>query len=108
MGRPQPFGVRNRRFCPCECGQQCTMARRQLVFVLAAALALAITTAGCGGGDEGAGTTTAQRSDVRVALVTDIGGLNDRGFNALANKGLKAAERDLGINGRVFVSDAAT
>jgi basic membrane lipoprotein Med (substrate-binding protein (PBP1-ABC) superfamily) len=59
-------------------------------------------------GEEGTGTTTAPSSNVRVALVTDIGGLNDQGFNALANRGLKAAEQRLGVEGRVFISDAAT
>ena len=62
---------------------------------------------GCGGdgaGDEGAGG----ESGVRVALVTDIGGLNDRGFNALANQGLQRAKSELGIDGRVFISDAAS
>ena len=43
----------------------------------------------------------------RVALVTDIGGLNDRGFNALAYKGLKRAQAQLGIDGRVFISKSA-
>ena len=43
----------------------------------------------------------------RVALVTDIGGLNDRGFNALAYKGLKQAQQKLGIDGRVFISKSA-
>jgi basic membrane protein A len=84
------------------------VTRRQLTFLLAAVLAVVVTAAGCGGDGEGSGTTTAQRPDVRVALVTDIGGLNDRGFNAIANKGLKAAEQELGVNGRVFISDAAT
>jgi basic membrane protein A len=41
---------------------------------------------------------------LKVGLVTDIGGLNDRGFNALAYKGLKDAESQLGIQGRVLIS----
>jgi basic membrane protein A and related proteins len=61
--------------------------RGQLTSALAALLALAAIAAGCGVGDEeGGGTTTSPSSNVRVALVTDIGGLNDRGFNALAKK----------------------
>ena len=35
----------------------------------------------------------------KVALVTDIGGLNDRSFNFLANKGLQAGEDELGVEG---------
>jgi basic membrane protein A len=61
--------------------------------------------AGCGGGDggeEGAGTTT--QADVRVALVTDVGQLNDRGFNQLAYEGLKRAGRELEIQTRVVES----
>ena len=37
-------------------------------------------------------------------MVTDIGGLNDRSFNFLANKGLEDAEGDLGVEGRVLIS----
>ncbi|MGZ4267763.1 MAG: BMP family lipoprotein [Solirubrobacteraceae bacterium] len=36
--------------------------------------------------------------------MTDIGGLNDRSFNALANKGLQDAKSQLGIDGRVLIS----
>ena len=43
----------------------------------------------------------------RVALVTDIGGLNDKGFNASAYAGLKRAQTALGVNGRVFISKSA-
>jgi basic membrane protein A len=41
---------------------------------------------------------------IRVGLVTDIGGLNDRSFNALANKGLEDAKSQLGVDGRVLIS----
>jgi len=71
---------------------------------LAVALVLALGAAACGG-DDGGGSS--EGSDVRVALVTDIGGLNDRGFNALANDGLERAEEEFGIEGRVFISEAA-
>ena len=50
----------------------------------------------CGGDDEAAGTTTTAKSDIRVALVTDVGQLNDRGFNQLAYQGLKRAGREIG------------
>jgi basic membrane protein A len=45
-----------------------------------------------------------QTATLKVAVVTDIGGLNDRGFNALAAKGLADAKTQLGITGRVFIS----
>jgi basic membrane protein A and related proteins len=75
---------------------------------LALALAAGLLLAGCGGGDDGggeaSGTTTQAESDVRVALVTDVGQLNDRGFNQLAYEGLKRAGRELGIQTRVVES----
>jgi basic membrane protein A len=40
----------------------------------------------------------------KVGLVTDIGGLNDRGFNQLANQGLQRAIKQLHIKGRVLIS----
>ena len=46
-------------------------------------------------------------SPIKVAVVTDIGGLNDKGFNALAAKGLKNAEKQLGVTGRVYISKTA-
>jgi basic membrane protein A len=73
---------------------------------IAAVLALL---AGCGGGgDEDAAAPTRADETVRVGLVTDIGQLNDRGFNALAFQGLKQAERELGIQGRVIESRSAS
>jgi len=40
----------------------------------------------------------------KVGLVTDIGGLNDHGFNHLAYTGLLLAEKQLGIQGTVLQS----
>ena len=48
--------------------------------------------------------STATGKKLKVGLVTDIGGLNDRSFNALANKGLQDAKSQLGIDGRVLIS----
>jgi basic membrane protein A len=39
-------------------------------------------------------------------VVTDIGGLNDHGFNHLAYEGLLRAEKELGITGRVLPSSS--
>ena len=41
-----------------------------------------------------------------MGLVTDIGGLNDRSFNQLANEGLERAKSELGVEGRVLISKA--
>jgi basic membrane protein A len=61
---------------------------------------------GGGGGSSSAGTETAapQGKTIKVGVVTDIGGLNDRSFNALANKGLQDAIQQLGVQGRVLIS----
>jgi basic membrane protein A len=79
----------------------------------ASALALAvIVLAGCGGGGSSASSTAASTSTasaaqaIRVGLVTDIGGLNDRSFNHLAYVGLQRAESQLGVKGRVLTSNA--
>ncbi len=55
-----------------------------------------------GGGSSGGAPSTAPK--IKVGLVTDIGGLNDRSFNFLANKGLQDAQSQLGIQGRVLES----
>jgi basic membrane protein A len=58
-----------------------------------------------GGGTSSASTSTAaQGKKIKVGLVTDIGGLNDRSFNALANKGLEDAKSKIGVDGRVLIS----
>jgi basic membrane protein A and related proteins len=44
---------------------------------------------------------------LKVAVVTDIGGLNDKGFNALAAKGLNDAKKQLGVDGRIYISKTA-
>jgi basic membrane protein A len=76
---------------------------------LAVALTAGLLLAGCGGDDgNNAGETTgASGSDVRVALNTDVGQLNDRGFNQLAYEGLKRAGKELGITTRVVESNSA-
>ena len=48
--------------------------------------------------------TAAASKTLKVGLVADQGELNDHGFNQLAYEGLKRAEHDLGIKGRVVES----
>jgi basic membrane protein A len=72
---------------------------------------VALVAAGCGGGGEkkskqGGGTTTAE-GGIKVGLVTDVGGLNDRGFNHLAYVGVQQAKSRLGADFRVFLSNAS-
>jgi basic membrane protein A and related proteins len=74
---------------------------------LAITFALALGLVACGGDDDAADTGSTPSSDVSVALVTDVGQLNDRGFNQLAYQGLKRAKRELGIRSRVVESQSA-
>jgi basic membrane protein A len=83
---------------------------RLLVLMLVAALALGMVACGsddddsgdnAGGGDSGG---QADKPAIKAGLVTDIGGLNDRSFNYLANKGRLDAQKELGIDTRVLLS----
>ena len=60
--------------------------------------------AGCGGGGNKSSSSTSSESGskLKIGLVTDIGGLNDRGFNHLSYVGLQRAQSELGIQQRVF------
>jgi basic membrane protein A and related proteins len=83
----------------------------RMLAVAATALALA-GVAGCGGDDDDSAATTGQTetasaSPLRVGLITDQGQLNDNGFNELAFGGLKRAERELGVKGRVVEARSA-
>jgi basic membrane protein A len=50
------------------------------------------------------GARAASAETFKVGLVADQGELNDHGFNQLAYQGLKRAERELGVKGRVVES----
>ena len=72
--------------------------KRILLWLAVAALGAAIVGA----------TASAQRAaTVRVAVVTDIGGLNDKGFNHLSNVGLQRAIKKLNVRGRVYITQTA-
>jgi basic membrane protein A len=49
----------------------------------------------------------AQGATSKAAVVTDIGGLGDKGFNDLCKKGGDTAAKQLGIGSRVFISKSA-
>jgi basic membrane protein A and related proteins len=82
-----------------------TLTRLLAIATVALGTALLV---GCGSDDEssggGAANSTPAAKKIRVAMVTDIGGLNDRSFNALAYKGLKRAKAELGADIRVVTS----
>jgi basic membrane protein A and related proteins len=68
--------------------------RGKLVVVCGVLAALVVAGAG----------SAAPAEKVKVGLVTDIGGLHDRGFNQLSYAGLKRAQKQLGVGGRVLLS----
>ncbi|HMJ96780.1 MAG TPA: BMP family ABC transporter substrate-binding protein [Thermoleophilaceae bacterium] len=81
---------------------------RFVLLALIAALTLGI--AACGDDNSSGGSSSSdsaskdQGKKIKAGVVTDIGGLNDRSFNFLANKGLEDAQSQLGIDGRVLIS----
>ena len=88
------------------------MPKRSLAAILMAAfvLILGLVAAGCGEDEEepagGSDTSQEEKPAIKVGLVTDIGGLNDRSFNQLANEGLERAKSELGVEGRVLTSES--
>ena len=82
------------------------LIRLMLVAVLALGMGVV---AACGSDDDkssgsDSGSSTKTEKKIKIAMVTDIGGLNDRGFNALAYKGLQQAKSELGADIRVVTS----
>jgi len=79
--------------------------RKFLPLVAAALTAVLMLAIGAGTGSAKTDVVAKpQGTAYKVTLVTDIGGLDDRSFNFLANKGLVQAEKQLGIDGNVFIS----
>jgi len=86
--------------------------------IAAVMLALALVAsmaAGCagGGGTGGTGGETtggaeAPKSDVKTAMVTDVGGLGDKSFNDLSKAGLDRAATELGVEIEVLESKEPT
>jgi basic membrane protein A and related proteins len=82
------------------------MLRLTPLVLLLSVLALAA----CGGSDDEdatPATSTKPAEQVRVGLIVDKGQLDDNGFNELAFLGLKRAEKELAIEGRVIESATA-
>jgi basic membrane protein A len=82
----------------------------RLLLIALLALCMGTVLAACGddeesssGGSEPAATSEPEKK-VRIGMVTDIGGLDDRGFNQLAYQGLKRAESELGAEIRAVTS----
>jgi len=88
------------------------------LLLLLVTLALALVAAGCGGDDDDE-TTPAAATDtgaaeteppaeevISVGMVSDTGGLDDRGFNEFSIAGFDRAQAELGVEGRVYVSES--
>jgi basic membrane protein A and related proteins len=68
---------------------------------LLAFVVLAVGAVGCGGGDDEEG------EGISVGLVTDTGGVNDRGFNEFSVAGLDQAAEEFGVETQVYISRTA-
>jgi basic membrane protein A and related proteins len=75
---------------------------RWVIAACLAALAAALVVGTASGGAK-ARTVSAKQ----VAIITDIGGLNDHGFNHLAYVGFQRAQSKLGTKGRVFITNTS-
>jgi basic membrane protein A len=73
---------------------------RKVVVLVVAIAVLAAGSAGSGG--------AASSETLKVGMVTDSSGLNDRGFNHLAYVGLQQAQKRLGITFRVAESRSSS
>jgi basic membrane protein A and related proteins len=86
------------------------VSKRFRLFALALVAALVLSIAACGSDDsddssgDGGNSSGQSGEKIKAGLVTDIGGLNDRSFNFLANKGRLDAQKALGIDTRVLLS----
>lgn len=78
--------------------------KKMLSLSLVMLLAVSVMLAGCGskpkeetnaGGDKG-GTPTEAKSDLKIGMVTDVGGVNDKSFNQSAWEALQATETETG------------
>ncbi|HLZ57469.1 MAG TPA: BMP family ABC transporter substrate-binding protein [Ktedonosporobacter sp.] len=80
--------------------------RGKLISIAAVFTLFAMLLTACGGNTPSTGgggtSTTPTAPAVKVALVTDIGGINDQGFNQLAYTGYKNAEKQYGFTEKVI------
>ena len=99
MGVPPERGAAGERSgLMCHRSRRCAVSIRAMVVLLVLAL-MAAAVAGCAKKDATTPTQAAAetaRAVVRTAMVADIGGLDDKGFNALSYAGLERASKELG------------
>lgn len=82
------------------------MKKRRLVAILATVAVVASLFAGCAGKTEEAKNKAGQeqKSDIRIGLSTDEGGLNDKSFNQAANEGIERAKKEFGFEYKALES----
>ena len=87
--------------------------RSGLLAVLICVMALAV--AACGSSSSstsssggGGSSSTPKKSSFKLGVVTDIGGLNDHGFNHLAYEGMIEAEKQIGVKGTVLPATSSS
>jgi basic membrane protein A and related proteins len=81
--------------------------KKKIISSVGAAIMLGTLAVGCGAvkpNQQGGGTATTAKTAFKVGLVTDTGGLNDHGFNYLADQGVLKAQKDFGITPSVVQS----
>ena len=82
----------------------------RLLAIALLTLCMGTVVAACGDDEEssssggGAAATSEPEKKIKIGMVTDIGGLDDRSFNQSAYEGLKRAESDLGAEIRAVTS----
>ncbi len=82
---------------------------RTIGVLFAVTASIALVAAGCGGGGGGSSnTTTTQKSSFKAALVSDIAGFNDNGFNKNQLLGLNKMKKQLGITAIPAVSHSSS
>jgi basic membrane protein A len=69
---------------------------KKLYFVMVTLIVASLVLTACGGGAGGGGLT--------VGMVTDLGGIDDKSFNATAYAGIEKAVDELGIEGKYLES----
>ena len=81
---------------------------KKLYFIMAALIVASMVLAACGAGapaaTEAAGVETAAPVAIKVGQVTDLGGIDDKSFNATAYAGVEKAVAELGVEGKYLES----
>lgn len=80
------------------------MKKKILAGFLTAVLTLSMTACGGSEGGSDSGSEKKDAEDVKIGIVTDVGGVNDGSFNQSAWEGLTRAEEELGITAKYLES----